>query len=64
MIPLSQAEMDSLREVGRGAHHAPIPVRHAERLLSLKLIYRLLGDLRITAAGAACVAHEGLRTRK
>jgi hypothetical protein len=51
MTALSPAEIGSLKEIGRGAYHAPVPKPHAENLLDLKLVYQLLGDLRITTAG-------------
>ena len=48
---LSYAELTSLEEVANGIHQRPIPKEHACRLLRDSLIYRLLGDLRITAKG-------------
>ena len=52
-ILLSPAELASLRQVSRGVFQEAICAADAERLLSLKLIYVLLGDLRITASGKA-----------
>jgi hypothetical protein len=48
---LSEAEFASLAVVGTGFCHGPISVDHAEHLLDLRLIYSLLGNLRITTAG-------------
>jgi hypothetical protein len=48
---LSASELGSLREVAKGVRHGPIPEADALRLLELRLIYRLLGDLRMTTAG-------------
>jgi hypothetical protein len=48
---LSEAEFASLAEVGTGFCHGPISVDHAKRLQDLRLIYSLLGTLRITTAG-------------
>jgi hypothetical protein len=48
---LSESEWASLAEVGTGFSHAQIPADHAKRLLDLKLIYSLLGSLRIMSAG-------------
>ena len=50
---LSEAEYASLQEINRGLFQRRIPADHADRLLSLKFIYRLLGDLKITAKGRA-----------
>ena len=49
--PLSVSELASLQEVAKGFDHGSIPVGDATRLLELKLIYKLLGELRLTAAG-------------
>ena len=56
--PLSAAEMTSLRQVGRGAWQDPIPKTHADRLVQLGLVYRVLG-LRITTAGRERVGYGG-----
>ena len=48
---LSHSELASLQEIGRGLRHESIPHVDAIRLLELHLIYKLLGDLRITTAG-------------
>ena len=48
---LSEAELASLAVVGTGLFHGPISVEHAKHLQDLKLIYSLLGNLRITTAG-------------
>jgi hypothetical protein len=49
--PLSPSQLSSLRQVARGVLQDPICAEDAVHLLRLKLIYRLLGDLRITASG-------------
>ena len=48
---LSEAEFASLAVVGTGFCHGPISVEHAKHLQDLRLIYNLLGRLRITSAG-------------
>ena len=53
---LSATGFELLREVGSGIGHGGIPESHSLRLLDLRLIYRLLGSLRITAAGKARIA--------
>jgi hypothetical protein len=53
---LSVTEFASLQEVGRGVGHGGIPESHSLRLLDLRLIYRLLGSLRVTTAGKARIA--------
>ena len=50
---LNEAELNSLKEIGRGVLQHSTPAEHKERLLALKLIYKLLGDLRITGKGRA-----------
>jgi hypothetical protein len=50
---LSATELASLREVGSGIGHGGIPETQSLRLMDLRLIYRLLGSLRITSAGRA-----------
>jgi len=50
---LSDSEFASLQEIGKGLQHSAIPEGDAVRLLELRLIYKLLGDHRITAAGRA-----------
>jgi hypothetical protein len=51
--------LGSLQEVARGPFQEPICAADSARLLQLKLIYRLLGDLRITAAGRARLLSGG-----
>jgi hypothetical protein len=53
---LSVTEFASLQEVARGIGHGGIPERHSLRLMDLRLIYRMLGSLRITPAGMVRVA--------
>ena len=48
---LSAAQFASLTEIGRTFLHHTIPREDAALLLERGLIYRLLGSLRITAAG-------------
>jgi hypothetical protein len=48
---LTEAEFASLTEVGTGFCHDQISIEHAAHLLDLRLIYSLLGNLRITTAG-------------
>ena len=48
---LTEAEFESLAEVGTGFLHEAIPDDHAEHLLELGLIYNLLGSVRITISG-------------
>jgi hypothetical protein len=48
---LSRGELASLKQVASGMLHQPIPDAHAARLLELRLVYRLLGSLRMTAEG-------------
>ena len=50
---LNEAELSSLKEIGRGVLQQSTPAEHKERLLALKLIHKLLGDLRITGKGRA-----------
>lgn len=50
---LTSSQFASLTEVGRTFLHDKIPFQDAELLLERHLIYRLLGSLRITAAGRA-----------
>jgi hypothetical protein len=50
---LSVSEFASLTEIGRSFLHDAIPPNDTTRLLELRLIYNLLGSLRITAAGRA-----------
>ena len=59
---LSAAELTSLKEIAKGIHQRPVPAEHAQRLRSLQLIYRILGDLRITKKGRSWViasSHRG-----
>jgi hypothetical protein len=53
---LSVTEFASLQEVARGIGNGGIPERHSLRLMQLRLIYRMLGSLRITPAGMVRVA--------
>ena len=48
---ISEAEFASLAVVGTGVSHGPISVEHAKHLQDLRLIYNLLGSLRMTSAG-------------
>jgi len=48
---LTVSELASLQEIGRGLRHGSIPEADALRLLELRLIYKLLRDLRMTTAG-------------
>jgi hypothetical protein len=48
---LSASELTSLQEIAKGLLHGSIPEADAARLVELRLIYRLLGDLRMTTAG-------------
>ena len=48
---LTEAEFESLAEVGTGFLHADIPLDHAKHLRDLGLTYNLLGSVRITTAG-------------
>jgi hypothetical protein len=52
-LHLTEAELLSLKEVGKGALQGRIPSAHADLLVERKLIYRLLGSYRVTAAGSA-----------
>jgi hypothetical protein len=47
----SEEELLSLREIAKGFNKGPIPHAHALRLLELKMVYSLLGDLRLTTLG-------------
>jgi hypothetical protein len=53
---LSPEEFTSLLEVAKGFNQDCIPLDHAQRLIDLKLIYKLLGFLNITGAGRARIA--------
>lgn len=53
---LSPDELFSLKEIGKSFLHKHIPDAHAEHLLELRLIYRLLGTYRITGAGKELLA--------
>jgi hypothetical protein len=57
-VSLSRGEVLSLQEVGKGVHQGCVSSQHAARLIELKLVYRLLGELRITAAGRARLGLE------
>jgi hypothetical protein len=48
---LTPSELISLKEVSRGPFQAAIPQADGSRLLQLKLVYKMLGELRITMAG-------------
>lgn len=50
---LSLGEFASLTEVGRTFLHDAISPNDATRLLELRLIYNLLGSVRVTKAGRA-----------
>lgn len=50
---LSSSEFASLKVIGEGFDHSTVTEADALRLLDLKLIYRLLGPLRMTHAGRA-----------
>lgn len=52
---LSDTELTSLKEIAKGVHQRPVSTEHAQRLLDLKLVYKILGDLRITAKGRSVV---------
>ena len=56
--PLTPSELASLRQIARGFFQEAICANDTARLLRLKLIYRLLGDLRITAYGKARLKSE------
>jgi hypothetical protein len=50
-IDLSENEFAALQEVARGFDQRSIPESHRRKLIDLRLIYKLLGGLRMTAAG-------------
>lgn len=50
-IELSEIELASLGEVAKGFDQCGIPDNHSRKLIELRLIYKLLGSLRITSAG-------------
>ena len=52
---LTEPERASLVEVGKGCGHGAILPAHSAKLLALGLIYRLLGEDRITKAGRAAI---------
>jgi hypothetical protein len=54
---LSALEFASLQEVGSGVAHGTIPESDGLRLMHLRLVYKLLGNLRITTAGRLRIAH-------
>ena len=54
--PLSATEFASLQEVGSGVCHGAIPEGDGLRLMHLRLVYKLLGHLRITTAGRLRIA--------
>jgi hypothetical protein len=48
---LSTSEFASLVEVGKGFSHGCIPAADGAKLLEMRLIYKLLGENRLTVAG-------------
>ena len=50
---LSPLEFASLQEVAKGFNQRRIPDLHRERSIELRLIYNLIGGLRMTAQGNA-----------
>ena len=54
--PLYPEEFTSLREVARGFDPSTIPSAHVTRLLTLGLIYMMLGLPRITTLGRSRLA--------
>lgn len=56
---LSASEYASLSEVAKGFSHSSIPGADCIRLLELGLIYKLLGEDRLTRAGRTRLA-QGL----
>jgi len=50
---LSASEFASLKVIGEGFDHSTVTDAAALRLLDLKLVYSLLGSLRMTHAGRA-----------
>jgi hypothetical protein len=60
---LTASEYCSLQELAKGFYGNAISTGDAQRLLGLKLIYRLLGDLRITTLGRARIAKGSSRER-
>jgi hypothetical protein len=53
---LSVSEFASLGEVAKGVAHGTIPAADGVTLLELRLIYKLIGETRITMAGKARLA--------
>jgi hypothetical protein len=53
---LSNEELASLREVGKGDGHGDIPQVHWERLVALGYALRRLGTLQLTESGKRRVA--------
>jgi hypothetical protein len=53
---LSTSEFASLAEVGKGFSHGCIPVADGVKLLEMRLIYKLLGENRLTMAGRTRLA--------
>ena len=53
---LSDAEFDSLREVGKGDAQGDIPQMHWERLVALGYALRRLGTLQLTESGKRRIA--------
>lgn len=67
MVPseqISPAEMASLREIAKGVFQRFVPVEHARRLLAAKLIYVLLGELRITTQGRNLIGRQNAASRR
>ena len=54
----SAAEMASLHEVAKGVFQQVIPVEHAQHLLDAKLVFKLFGELRITAEGRKLISRK------
>lgn len=57
---LTVTELASLREVAKDFNQGPVPTADALRLLDLNLVYKLLGDLRITSTGRVRIADQAL----
>jgi hypothetical protein len=55
---LSLAQFASLKEVAKGFNQGAVPTLDAGRLLELGLIYKLLGDLRLTTSGRVRIADQ------
>jgi hypothetical protein len=57
---LTPEELASLEQVNRGIYGNRIPPHHAKRLMALRLVYSLLGDLRITGVGRSFIRRKAL----